>query len=187
MFALGWSPLRVLLLVLPPGTKKKKNKIHTQKTNQTKTSYVLGLKKRAKEAKKASPVATGGEDTEMKDAKMPLDDLDEEEEEEEEEVEESNNSLGTFTWHIKKFSKLRDLYKESEVFTVADSKWYHQYSNISLAQCHIPRQLKMQGSPSRYLALFLQLADAKKLAPGWGRHVAFTIYVVNQLVRIYII
>jgi len=58
----------------------------------------------------------------MKDAKPPLDDLDEEEEEEEEEVEEQGK-LGTFSWPIKKFSKLRDLDKESEVFPIADSKW----------------------------------------------------------------
>jgi len=78
-----------------------------------------GLKKRGKEAKKTA--AGGGEDTEMKDAKPPLDDL-EEEEEEEEEVEEQGK-LGTFSWPIKKFFKLRDLDKESEVFPIADSKW----------------------------------------------------------------
>ncbi|XP_050138114.1 MATH domain and coiled-coil domain-containing protein At3g58250-like [Malus sylvestris] len=72
-----------------------------------------------------------------------------------------------FSWKVENFSKLNNFKHYSDVFSVGDYKW-----QILL----YPR-----GNNVDFLSVYLVVAESSKLPPGWSRHAAFSLTLVNQL------
>ncbi|KAM1027155.1 hypothetical protein ACFX2A_040958 [Malus domestica] len=81
---------------------------------------------------------------------------------------------GTFTWVIENFSKLNNNNLFSDVFTIAGFKW-----RILVVR---PKWLSDQDPNGLVqLAIYLGIADASSLAPGWSRYSSFSLTLVNRL------
>lgn len=121
----------------------------------------------------AKPEEKPAEQQPPKAEEKPDNDDEEEEEEEdgtkEEDEEEEKSETGHYDWHVTKFSKKKDRML-SDVFTIGGYEW-----QILL----YPRGNSAHPQQVECLAVYLAVAEAKSLNPGWHRTADFAISVVN--------
>ncbi|ONI21241.1 hypothetical protein PRUPE_2G054900 [Prunus persica] len=87
--------------------------------------------------------------------------------------EEEDVVSGTFTWVIDNFSKLKTDKHYSDVFTIGGFKWRIL---IRPKGSHDP-----ESDVVDQLSIYLGVADASTLTPGWARYTHFSFTLVNQL------
>ncbi|KAI5342766.1 hypothetical protein L3X38_010642 [Prunus dulcis] len=87
--------------------------------------------------------------------------------------EEEDVVSGTFTWVIDNFSKLKTDKHYSDVFTMGGFKWRIL---IRPKGSHDP-----ESDVVDQLSMYLGVADASTLTPGWARYTHFSFTLVNQL------